>query len=150
MNFNPIERWNLALGASAVATSLVVATPAFAMSLAAGAALEAANFRVLHRSAQFVVLDRAAGSRGWMLAFALRFGLLAIGIGAALSLGANAIGLLIGLSLIMPATLVEAWRSRPPVDEKAPALDADDPSWELWNPWLARERDENESGGANS
>ena len=29
--------------------------------------------------------------------------------------------------------------SRPPIQDDAPVLDADDPSWEHWNPWLARE-----------
>ena len=41
----------------------------------------------------------------------------------------------------MPAAVIEAWRARPAVDENAPALDPDDPSWDRWNPWLARERD---------
>jgi len=45
----------------------------------------------------------------------------------------------VGLSLIMPAAVFEAWRARPPIDPSAPALAADDPSWERWNAWLARE-----------
>jgi hypothetical protein len=39
----------------------------------------------------------------------------------------------------MPATLIEAWRSRPSIDPNAPRLADDDPSWDRWNPWLARE-----------
>ena len=147
MSIDPIERWNIAISASAVATSLAVATPAFATSLAVGAALEAANFRALRRSAQFLFWGVLPGQRAWAAVFGLRFGLLAIGICAALYFGADAAGLLIGLSLIMPATLIEAWRSRPPVDANAPCLDEDDPSWDRWNPWLAREssvRDEAE------
>ena len=62
-----------------------------------------------------------------------------LGIGVALIFGADPAGLLIGLSLIMPAAVVEAWRARPAVDPTAPALEADDPIWERWNPWLARE-----------
>lgn len=139
MSIDPIERWNIAISASAVATSLAVATPAFATSLAVGAALEAANFRALRRSAQFLFWGVMPGQRAWAAVFGLRFVLLATGICAALYFGADAAGLLIGLSLIMPATVIEAWRSRPPVDPGAPRLDDDDPSWDRWNPWLARE-----------
>ena len=139
MNVDPIERWNLAISAGAVATSLAVATPVFATSLAVGAALEAANFRALRRSAQFLFWGALPGQRAWAAVFGLRYGLLAIGIGAALYLGADALGLVIGLSIIMPATIFEAWRSRPPIDPEAPCLDEDDPSWDRWNPWLARE-----------
>jgi hypothetical protein len=141
MTIEPIERWNLAISAGAVTTSLVFTTPAFALSLALGAALEAANFRGLQRSARFLLFDAVGGSSGWIAVFALRFSLLAICIGAALYFGAHPIGLLLGLSLIMPALLIEAWRTRPQIDADAPALDADDPSWERWNPWFAREDD---------
>ena len=147
MSIDPIERLNIAISASAVATSLAVATPAFATSLAVGAALEAANFRAMRRSAQFLFWGVMPGQRAWAAVFGLRFILLATGICAALYFGADAAGLLIGLSLIMPATVIEAWRSRPPVDVNAPHLDDDDPSWDRWNPWLAREskvRDEGE------
>jgi hypothetical protein len=72
--------------------------------------------------------------------FALRFGLLVIGIGAALAFGAHPVGLLVGLSLIMPAAILEAWRARPPFDPRAPSLPPDDPGWELWDAWRARER----------
>jgi hypothetical protein len=139
MNINPIERWNLAISAGAVATSLAVATPLFATSLAVGAALEAANFHALRRSAQFLFWGVMPGERAWAAVFGMRFGLLALGIGAALYLGADAVGLLVGLSIILPATVIETWRSRPPVDANAPKLDDDDPSWDLWNPWLAHE-----------
>ena len=149
ISIDPIERWNIAISAGAVATSLAVATPAFATSLAVGAALEAANFRALRRSAQFLFWGVMPGQRAWAAVFGLRFVLLAIGIGAALYFGADAAGLVIGLSLVMPATIIEAWRSRPPIDPNAPRLAADDPSWDRWNPWLAREieaSDEPEEG----
>ena len=139
MSIDPIERWNIAMSAGAVATSLAVATPLFATSLAVGAALEAANFRALRRSTEFLFWGVMPGQRAWAAVFGMRFGLLAIGIGAALYFGADALGLVIGLSLIMPATIFEAWRSRPPIDPNAPKLDDDDPSWDRWNPWLARE-----------
>jgi hypothetical protein len=139
MSIDPIERWNIAISAGAVATSLAVATPLFATSLAVGAALEAANFRALRRSTQFMFWGVMPGQRGWAAIFSMRFGLLAIGIIAALYLGADAVGLVAGLSLIVPATVIETWRSRPPIDPNAPRLDDDDPSWDRWNPWLARE-----------
>ena len=62
---------------------------------------------------------------------------------------AHAIALLLGLSLIIPALLIAAWRNRPPILADAPALDADDPSWERWNPWLAREEEERDPSEEN-
>lgn len=141
MTVDPIERLNLAFAASAVAASLLWASPVFAVSLAVGAALEAFNFRGLLRSAQFLFWGEIRGSGGWMGVYALRFGLLVLGIGSALYFGADPVGLLVGLSLIMPAAVIEAWRARPALDPTAPALAPDDPAWERWNAWLARERD---------
>ena len=63
---------------------------------------------------------------------------------AALYLGANAAGLLVGLSLVIPAVIIEALRSRPEISENLPAPDPDDPSWDRWNAWLAREKVEND------
>lgn len=139
MSIDPIERTNLTLSAGAVAASLALASPAFALSLAVGAALEAWNFRGLRRSAQFLFWGEIRGSGGWLGVYSLRMGMLVIGIAAALYFGAHPVGLLIGLSIIMPATVIEAWRARPPIDPSAPALAEDDPGWERWNPWLARE-----------
>lgn len=144
MKVDPIERTNFALSAGAVAASLVFATPAFALSLGFGALLEAVNFRGLRRAAQFLFWGEIQGSRGWQGVFALRFGLLVIGIGSALAFGAHPVGLLVGLSLIIPAAVIETWRARPAVDPNAPALAADDPSWDRWNAWLAREEDPKE------
>ncbi len=145
MALDPIQRTNLKLSAGAVAASLVLATPVFAFSLLLGALLEAFNFHSLRRSAQFLFWGQIAGSRSWIGVFALRFSLLALGIVAALHFGADPVGFFIGLSLIMPAAVIEAWRARPAIDENAPALDPDDPSWDRWNPWLARERDDFEN-----
>ena len=141
MRIDPIERTNLALSAGAVAASWWLATPAFALSLGFGALLEAVNFRGLRRSAEFLFLGQLPTGGGWSALFALRFGLLVIGIGSALAFGADPVGLLVGLSLIMPAAVFEAWRARPPIDATAPALAPDDPSWDRWNAWLARERE---------
>lgn len=148
MKIDPIERTNLTLSAGAVAASLVLASPVFALSLAAGAALEAFNFRGLRNQAQFLFWGQIRSGGAWTGLYGLRFGVLVVGIGAALWFGADPLGLLIGLSLIMPAAVIEAWRSRPAIDPDAPALDADDPAWDRWNPWLAREREEIEEEDA--
>jgi hypothetical protein len=139
MSIDPVERLNLTLSAGAVAASFVLASPAFAWSLAVGAALEAFNFHGLRRSAQFLFWGHIDGGQGWLGVYALRMSVLVIGIAAALYFGAHPVGLLIGLSMIMPAVLIEAWRVRPAIDRGAPALAEDDPAWERWNPWLARE-----------
>jgi len=141
---DPIERTSLTLSAGAVAASLLLATPGFAISLAVGAALEALNFRGLRRSAQFLFWGEIRGGGPWLGVYGLRFSLLVIGIGSALWFGADPAGLLIGLSLVMPAAVFAAWRARPAVDPDAPALASDDEAWERWNPWLAREREPGE------
>ena len=144
MKVDPIERTNLTLSVGAVAASLVLMTPAFAFSLAVGALLETVNFRGLRRQAQFLFWGEIKSGGVWTGVFGLRFGILVIGIVAALSFGADPAGLLVGLSLIMPAAVIEAWRTRPPVDPNAQALGPDDPAWDDWNPWLAREREPEE------
>jgi len=143
MQIDPFERMNLAFSAGAVAASAVLATPLFAFSVAIGAALEAFNFRGLRRQSQFLFWGQIKSGGLWAGVYGLRFGLLVIGICSALYFGADPAGLLIGLSIIMPAAVVEAWRTRPAVDPNAPALPPDDEAWERWNPWLAREREEN-------
>jgi hypothetical protein len=144
MSIDPIQRTNLTLSAGAVAASFAFASPLFATSLAVGVLLETLNFRSLRRSAQYLLEGQIDGSRGWLGIYSLRMATLAVGIVAALYFGAHPIGLLIGLSLIVPACLIEAWRARPPVDPTAPALAEDDPAWERWSPWLAREVEERE------
>ncbi|MCG8436375.1 MAG: hypothetical protein MJA83_20350, partial [Gammaproteobacteria bacterium] len=59
----------------------------------------------------------------------------------ALRYGADPVGLLLGLSLIVPAVVLAAWRARPDADPNAPALSPDDPAWDAWNPWTAREHE---------
>ncbi len=139
MKIDPFERMNLVISAGAVATSYAVASSSFTAGLAIGAAMEAANFHAMRRSAQFLFWGVLPNQRAWGAVFAMRFGLLAVGIAAALYFGTNAAGLLVGLSLIMPAAIIEAWRTRPPVIEGAEPLDPEDPAWKDWNPWLARE-----------
>ena len=48
----------------------------------------------------------------------------------------------------MPTTLWVAWRNRPAIDPNAPGLPFDDPAWEHWNPWLAREREASDEDDA--
>ena len=107
--------------------------------------LEAVNFRALFHAGKLLFAGRLCN---WSAGWALSYGLLSIGIGVAIYLGVHPVGLVIGLSLILPAAVIEAWQSRPPIDPDAPVLDPDDPSWDRWDPWLARERDEDaEDGG---
>jgi hypothetical protein len=136
---DPIERLNLTLSASAVAASAALVSPAFAVSLAIGAALEAINFRGMRRSAQFLFWGEISGSGPWIGVYSLRYSILVIGIIAAIYFGAHPVGLLLGLSLIMPAAVIDAWMNRPQIDPDAEALDPEDPAWNRWNPWLARE-----------
>ena len=135
-----VTGWNAALSASACALSAAAVSPRFAAALALGALLEAANFRALWGSCERVLGTGAAASRLAVAALGVRLALLAVVIAVALRAGIDAAGLLVGLSLIVPATLAAAWRARPPVVPDAPALAPDDPAWDLWNPWLTRER----------
>ena len=144
MLIQPVERLNLSLSAGAVAASWVLVSPVFALSLGFGALLESVNFRGLFRQSELLFGGEIRSGGGWTGIYGLRFGLLVIGIGGSLALGADPVGLLIGLSLIMPTAVWVAWRSRPSVDPNARSLAPDDPDWERWNPWLAREREEDE------
>ncbi len=145
MAIDPVERLNLALSAGAVAASFALVSPPFAASLAAGALLETVNFRGLRRSAKALFSGQLVGGAGWSMAYGIRFGMLALGMGVALYVGAHPVGLVIGLSLIVPSVIIEAWRSRPPVaTEPVPTLAPDDPAWDRWNPWLAREREDDD------
>jgi hypothetical protein len=139
LTLQPIERLNLALGAGATAATWWLVSPGFALSLGFGALLEAVNFRGLHQQAQLLFWGEIKSGSSWTGLYALRFGLLVIGIGGGLALGAHPVGLLLGLSLIMPTAVYWAWRNRPALDPNAPALADDDPAWEQWNPWFARE-----------
>ena len=148
---DPIERMNLALSASAVAASFALAPPRFAASLAVGAALEIVNFRALRRAARRLLDREIASGATWVGLFGIRFALLAAALYLAIRAGGNPTGLVLGLSLIVPATLWVAWRSEPP-PLPAAAFDVpppDDPSWDDWNPWLAcpRETDSLERPG---
>ncbi len=144
MRFDSTEQLNAAIASVVVVAALAFATPLFAASVAAGAALEAVNFRGLRRSAELLLRGRVSGSRIWSGIAALRFVLLGVALAIAIHVGVDPLGLALGLSLVMPAAIIAAWRSRPAVVADAPALAPDDPSWERWNPWLAREREDDD------
>ena len=150
MKLDPIERTNLALSAGAAALAFAWTSPGFAVSLLAGAALEWANFRGLYRSASAFFGGDLPGSNVFRAAAGLRFLLLGVGIAVALGIGAHPVGLAIGLSLILPAAVIEAWRHRPPAAPDAPRLAPDDPEWERWDAWRARERDAEDDGEERS
>jgi hypothetical protein len=133
--------YSLAFSAGATAASWALVSPRFAGSLALGALLEAANFRALFRHWRSALLGEGRSGLAAFGSFGFRFVLLGALVWAALALGAHPLGLLIGLSLVVPAVLIAAWRARPAPSAGAPALDPEDPSWDAWNPWLARERD---------
>lgn len=146
MAMERVQHWNLALSAGAVVASFALVSPRFAAGVAVGAAIEALNYRQLLHSAKAFFGGRL---RSWYMGFGLRFGLLAVALAVALYSGAHPVGLVVGLSLIIPAAIIEAFRTRPPIVPDAPALPPDDPSWDRWDPWLARERedeDEEEDG----
>lgn len=140
-----MERMNLGISAGAVAAAFALASPVFAASLAFGAAIEAVNFRALRAGASRLFAGELAMGKAWAAGFGLRFGFLAIAISLALSAGAHPVGLVIGLSTTIPAVVLGAIYMRPAVLETGPAPPPDDPSWDSWNPWLARERDPAES-----
>ena len=144
LNIDPVERLNFSLCAAVVALSAALASPVFTVSVAVGALLEAVNFRALRRSATRLLSGEIAGSGPWTAIFVLRFTLLAVGMYIALDAGAHPVGLILGLSIIVPAVVINAWRTPPPMVSTDDVPPPDDPSWDEWNPWLARERDPRE------
>lgn len=140
MRLDPIERVNAGLTAGAVVAAFALAPRELAASFALGAAFGALNLHALH-SATRRTFDGQLGGGLWTALFALRFVLLAAAIGLALHADAVPVALVAGLSLMVPATVIGAWRVRPAIVETAPPLAPDDPSWDRWSPWLARERD---------
>ena len=48
--------------------------------------------------------------------------------------GAHPVGLVIGLSLIVPSVVIAAWMARPRAGPCRPRRPPDDPSWDEWNP----------------
>jgi hypothetical protein len=113
-----VERLNLGLSAGVVAASFTFATPHFAASLAAGALLEAVNLGAIHRTAKRLFTGQML-SKGWVGVLSLRFMLLAVAIYVTMWAGAHPVALLVGLSIAMPAVLIDAWMNRPPIIDPA-------------------------------
>jgi len=143
------ERLNWTIAGGALATSAVLAPAPFTASLAVGVALEAVNYRALRRSADLFFGGELGGGRAWGAGFGLRFVLLALAMAVAVGLGAHPVGLVIGLSTIVPAVLAAAWRQRPRLLATVPpGPPPDDPIWDSWNPWTASKRRRDEEDDA--
>jgi hypothetical protein len=140
---DPMERLNLTFSTGGLAAALAMSSPGFAGSYALGAALEVVNFRAL-RACTTRVLSGELDGRLWTALLGMRLTVLFVSMGIALTAGAHPIGLLLGVSTIVPSCLLGAWLMRPPIDASAPALDADDPSWDRWSVWRAGEVEPNE------
>ncbi|MCG8589983.1 MAG: hypothetical protein MJE66_11900 [Proteobacteria bacterium] len=138
------ERVNLSIAGGAIATSAALAPPVFTVSLVLGAFMEAVSYRALRRSTEAFF----AGQGGsWSAGYGLRFGFIALGMTIALAAGAHPVGLVLGLSTVVPAVIIAAFRQPPPeVSAEATVLPPDDPAWDDHNPWLARDihRDDEE------
>jgi hypothetical protein len=131
--------WQAAISALAGAAAFALATPKFAASVLLGAALQTLNFRGLFGLARSAFASESRAASG----FALRLPLFGVLVFAAISAGVDAAGLLLGVTTLVPAVVISAWHARPrplPTSE-LPALAPDDPSWDLYSPWLARERE---------
>jgi hypothetical protein len=137
MKLYPAEKLNITISTGAVAASLAIASPHFAGSLAIGAVLESLNFRFLHRTGEALFSGVVHGGGSWVAVLALRLMLVFVGIVVALLGGADPIGLVIGLSLAMPATVAAAVWHRPAVvpQDPQPAIDPEDPIWDDYSVW---------------
>ena len=132
--------WHFAFVAAATFAAFALATPKFALSVLLGAALQTMNFRGLYGIARAAFANEARAASG----FALRLPLLGVLLFLAIGAGVDAGGLLVGLTTLVPAVVIAAWQARPreAVDiASLPALAPNDPSWDQYSPWLARERE---------
>ncbi|MEB2345263.1 MAG: hypothetical protein OZ948_11030 [Deltaproteobacteria bacterium] len=132
-----LERFHLTLAAGGIATSALLGGPAFTAAYALGAGLEVVNFRALCACTTRLLSGQLGGSRPWVALLGMRLAMLFAAMGVALVAGAHPLGLLLGVSTVVPALLVGAWWLGPPLDPDAPALPPDDPAWEHWSVWRA-------------
>jgi hypothetical protein len=135
IELHPLERVNLGFSAGGLAVAVALASPAFAASYALGAVLEAINFRALRIAAGRLLSGQLAGAPLWSVIFGMRLAILLASMAIALVAGAHPLGLLLGVSTVVPAVLAGAWWLRPPVDPSAPRIADDDPAWEHWSVW---------------
>jgi hypothetical protein len=132
--------WHTGFTATAALAALWLATPKVALGLLLGAALQTLNFRGMYGLTRRAFTQQARAASG----FALRLPLFAALVLVAIKAGVDVAGLLAGITLLVPAVIVAAWQSRPrdaADSAAAPALAPDDPSWDQYSPWLARERE---------
>jgi len=52
-------------------------------------------------------------------------------------LGAHAVAFVVGLSIVLPAVVLDSWRHRPAVVDQRdyPVPEPDDPSWDHFSSW---------------
>ncbi len=132
-----VERLNFTLSAGAVAASFALFTPQIATSVAAGALLEVINFRAMHASARRFFGGELGGAGLWVGVVGLRLAVLGGVIVLAVILGAHPIAFVAGLSIVLPAVLLDSWRHRPEVVDQSdyPVPDPDDPEWDRRSVW---------------
>jgi len=148
MQLERVERLNLTLSAGAVAATFAFASPHVALSLAVGAALEAMNFGALVRGARIYLGGGEQGSGPWLALFSVRFILLGVGIVLAMQAGAHPVALVCGLSIAIPAVVIDGWLNRPAIDSDAPSREEwsvpppEDESWDRYSIWRPQALDE--------
>ncbi len=149
MKLERVERLNLTLSAGAIAATFALASPHVASSFAVGAALEAMNFGALIRGARVYLGGGGQGSGPWLALFSVRFVLLGVGIVLAMQAGAHPVALLCGLSIAIPAVLIDGWLNRPQFDalaarhaEEWQVPPPDDESWDRYSIWRPTALDE--------
>lgn len=148
MQLERVEKLNLTLSAGAVAATFAFASPHVASSLAIGAALEAMNFGALIRGARIYLGGGVQGSGPWLALFSARFVLLGVGIVAVMMAGAHPVALVCGLSIAIPAVVIDSWLNRPAIDPEAPGTGEwtvpppDDESWDRYSIWRPQALDE--------
>ncbi len=132
-----VERLNFTLSAGAVAASFALFTPQIATSVAAGALVEVVNYRAMHASARRFFGGEIGGAGLWIGVVGLRLAVLGGAIVLAVILGAHPIAFVAGLSIVLPAVLLDSWRHRPEVIDQSdyPVPDPDDPEWDRRSVW---------------
>ncbi len=141
MGLDRTEQLNWTIAGGALATSAALAPAPFTLSMALGVALEAVNYRALRRSTELFFSGQLQGSKAWSAGFGMRFAFLALAMTVAIGAGVHPVGLVIGLSTIVPAVVIAALGKRPTNNYAAvPGPGPDDPSWDEWNAWTASER----------
>ena len=95
------------------------------------------NFRTLHGAARRFFAGELGGPGLWLGVFAFRLAILGVAMGFAITSGLEPIPLVLGLSLVMPAVVIDTWRNRPAVVDQSdfPVPPPDDPAWDRFSVW---------------